>query len=135
LPSGAKAGNDCSKDRTWCAGIGDIMPDIGMRQVEAAGSADTKYPPSVTVSDTMRMDGSAIQRIRAPLPSSTGRKSIIAPVISTEMPSGSSSISVVRQSCASSLSRITASVARTPAPTIAQSSAAPVCISRCRYQA
>jgi hypothetical protein len=37
LPSGAKAGNDGSKDRTWCAGIGDIMPDIGMRQVEAAG--------------------------------------------------------------------------------------------------
>jgi hypothetical protein len=74
----------------------------------------------VTVSETMRIAGRASASSVATT-SNGSRKSIIGPVTRTVVAFASCSTTVVSQSCAASLARMSASYARTPAPTIAQS--------------
>ncbi len=79
-----------------------------------------KYPPSVIVSETMRISGSESLAMIA-LESPTGRMSIIGPVTRAAVLLLSCSTTVVRKSCAASFSRIAASDGSMPAPMIAQS--------------
>ena len=67
----------------------------------------------------MRIAGSDIAAITAP--ASTGTNPTIAPTTRADSPAGSSSTTVLSQSCAASRARMTASPGRTPAPRIAQS--------------
>ena len=63
---------------------------------------------------------------------STGTKPTIDPTTRAVRPWGSSSTTVVSQSCASSLARIAASPGRTPAPQSAHSCPSPIANSRSR---
>ena len=78
-----------------------------------------KYPPSVIVSETMRIAGSARRAMIAP--ARTSQKSTIEPTTRAEDPSALRSTTVVSQSCAASRRRCSASKGLIPAPTTAQS--------------
>ena len=92
------------------------------------------YPPSVTVSETIRVAGSAIFSITASGSSGANRYSTIEPITrGSQVPSGSFSTSVYRQSCSSITCFIRASNGITPTPQIPQSSALPWFINRSRY--
>ena len=92
------------------------------------------YPPSVTVMDTIRVAGAAIFSITASGSSGANRYSTIDPITrGSQVPSGSLSTSVYRQSWASMIVFIFASNGITPTPHTPQSIALPSFIRRSRY--